>query len=195
MRAIGSSTLAGLLREHGHFQVDFTVVGSGPNGANPHHEMGQRVIRPGDMVVLDFGGLKDGYGSDITRTVHVGEPIGEQRAVFKIVKRAQQAAFEAVRPGVPASEIDRAARAVIDDAGLGERFIHRTGHGIGLETHEEPYIVASNDEPIQPGDAFSVEPGIYIADRWGARIEDIVVCTDTGGERLNRSSRELYIVE
>ncbi len=140
-----AADLAGFLREHGHSQVDFTVVGSGPNGANPHHEFGERVIEDGDMVVLDFGGLKDGYGSDTTRTVHVGEPTDEEREVFEIVLRAQQAGFEAVRPGVACEEVDRAARKVIADAGYGEYFIHRTGHGIGLTTHEPPYMVEGED--------------------------------------------------
>ena len=136
-----AADLAGLLRDHGHSQVDFTVVGSGPNGANPHHEMSERTIEEGDMVVLDFGGLKDGYGSDTTRTVHVGEPTDEEHEVYEIVRRAQQTAFEAVRPGVECQEIDRAARKVIADAGYGDYFIHRTGHGIGLTTHEPPYMV------------------------------------------------------
>ncbi len=140
-----AADLAALLRKHGHSQVDFTVVGSGPNGANPHHEAGDRTIQNGDMVVLDFGGLKDGYGSDTTRSVHVGEPTDEEREVFEIVRRAQQAGFEAVRPGVACQEIDRAARKVITDAGYGEYFIHRVGHGIGLTTHEPPYMVEGED--------------------------------------------------
>jgi Xaa-Pro aminopeptidase len=191
--AIGHD-LAGLLREHGHSQVDFTVVGSGPNGAKPHHEMGQRVIRPGDMVVLDFGGLKDGYGSDITRTVHVGEPSEEKRAVFKIVKRAQQAAFEAVRPGMTCEDIDLAGRRVIEEAGYGDYFIHRIGHGIGLTTHEPPYMVAGEKQPLVPGMCFSIEPGIYLPGRFGVRIEDIVTVTETGGRRLNNAPRRLRIV-
>ncbi|BBH67320.1 dipeptidase [Actinoplanes sp. OR16] len=186
--------LARLLREHGHSQVDFTVVGSGPNGANPHHEMGDRVIQEGDMVVLDFGGLKDGYGSDTTRTVHVGEPTAEEREVFEVVKRAQQAGFEAVQPGVACQDIDRAARRVIDEAGYGERFIHRTGHGIGLTTHEPPYMVEGEKRPLVPGMAFSIEPGIYLPGRFGVRIEDIVTVTENAGRRLNNTSHELRIV-
>jgi Xaa-Pro aminopeptidase len=189
-----ASDLAALLRKHGHSQVDFTVVGSGPNGANPHHEMGERTIQDGDMVVLDFGGLKDGYGSDTTRTVHVGEPTAEEREVFEIVRRAQQAAFEAVRPGVACQEIDRAARGVIADAGYGEYFIHRVGHGIGLTTHEPPYMIEGETHPIEPGMCFSIEPGIYLPGRFGVRIEDIVVGTDDGGRRLNNTSREMRIV-
>jgi D-alanyl-D-alanine dipeptidase len=186
--------LARLLREHGHSQVDFTVVGSGPNGANPHHELGERVIEAGDMVVLDFGGLKDGYGSDTTRTVHVGEPSDEEREVFEIVRRAQQAGFEAVRPGVACQEIDRAARKVISDAGYGEYFIHRVGHGIGLTTHEPPYMVEGETHPIEPGMCFSIEPGIYLPGRFGVRIEDIVVATEDGGRRLNNTDHGMYIV-
>ena len=186
--------LAGLLRKHGHSQVDFTVVGSGPNGANPHHEMGERVIEDGDMVVLDFGGLKDGYGSDTTRTVHVGEPTDEEREVFEIVRRAQQAGFEAVRPGVACQEIDRAARKVITDAGYGEYFIHRTGHGIGLTTHEPPYMVEGETQLLEPGMCFSIEPGIYLPGRFGVRIEDIVIVTEDGGRRLNNTSHEMRIV-
>ena len=192
-RDVGTD-LAGLLREHGHSQVDFTVVGSGPNGANPHHEMGDRMIIEGDMVVLDFGGLKDGYGSDTTRTVHVGEPSDEEREVFDIVRHAQQAAFESVRPGVACQEIDRVARKVITDAGYGEYFIHRTGHGIGMTTHEPPYMVEGETHPLVPGMCFSIEPGIYLPGRFGVRIEDIVTVTEDGGRRLNNTSHEMYIV-
>jgi Xaa-Pro aminopeptidase len=189
-----AADLAGFLRKHGHSQVDFTVVGSGPNGANPHHEMGDRVIEEGDMVVLDFGGLKDGYGSDTTRTVHVGEPTDEEREVFEIVRRAQQAGFEAVRPGVACQEVDRAARKVIGDAGYGEYFIHRVGHGIGLTTHEPPYMIEGEERLMEPGMCFSIEPGIYLPDRFGVRIEDIVTVTEGGGRRLNNTSREMRIV-
>ena len=186
--------LAGFLRGHGHSQVDFTVVGSGPNGANPHHEMGDRIIEEGDMVVLDFGGLKDGYGSDTTRTVHVGEATDEEHEVFEIVRRAQQAGFEAVRPGVACQEIDRAARAVIADAGYGEYFIHRVGHGIGLTTHEPPYMIEGETHVIEPGMCFSIEPGIYLPGRFGVRIEDIVAATADGGRRLNNTDRAMRIV-
>jgi Xaa-Pro aminopeptidase len=189
-----AADLARLLREHGHEQVDFTVVGSGPNGANPHHEAGDRRIQHGDTVVLDFGGLMHGYGSDTTRTVTVGEPAQEVRAVHDIVRRAQQAAFEAVRPGVPCQEIDRVARTVISDAGYGEQFIHRTGHGIGVTTHEPPYMVEGELRPLRTGMCFSIEPGIYLAGRFGVRIEDIVTVTDTGGRRLNDTDRHLCVV-
>ncbi|MFJ4829795.1 M24 family metallopeptidase [Streptomyces sp. NPDC088747] len=190
-----AADLARLLREHGHSQVDFTVVGSGPNGANPHHEAGERVIVTGDMVVLDFGGLKDGYGSDTTRTVHVGEPTDEEREVHDIVRTAQQAAFEAVRPGVACQEIDRVARAVIRDAGFGEYFIHRTGHGIGVTTHEPPYMVEGEQQPLVPGMCFSIEPGIYLPGRFGVRVEDIVTCTEDAGRRLNTTPHAMAVVE
>ncbi|GGR13864.1 aminopeptidase P family protein [Streptomyces netropsis] len=189
-----AADLARLLREHGHSQVDFTIVGSGPNGANPHHDAGERMIEDGDMVVLDFGGLKDGYGSDTTRTVHVGEPTREERTVHDLVREAQQAAFEAVRPGVACQEIDRVARQVIRRAGYGEYFIHRTGHGIGVTTHEPPYLVEGEHLPLVPGMCFSIEPGIYLPGRFGVRIEDIVTCTETGGRRLNNTARELRVV-
>ncbi len=189
-----AADLAALLRTHGHSEVDFTVVGSGPNGANPHHEAGERTIEQGDMVVLDFGGIKDGYGSDTTRTVHVGEPTAEEREVFEVVRRAQQAGFEAVRPGVACQEIDRAARAVIAEAGYGDRFIHRVGHGIGVTTHEPPYMVEGEEHLIEPGMCFSIEPGIYLPERFGVRIEDIVVAGENGGRRLNNTSHVLTIV-
>ncbi|MFF3848854.1 M24 family metallopeptidase [Streptomyces sp. NPDC002328] len=187
--------LAGLLRRFGHSQVDFTIVASGPNGANPHHEVGDRVIERGDMVVLDFGGLKDGYGSDTSRTVHVGEPTEEERRVHDLVREAQEAGFRAVRPGVACQEVDRAARAVIADAGYGEYFIHRTGHGIGVTTHEPPYMIEGEEQPLVPGMCFSVEPGVYLPGKFGVRIEDIVTVTEDGGRRLNDTTRELVIVD
>ena len=189
-----SHDLADLLIANGHSQVDFTIVASGPNGANPHHLASERVIQNGDMVVLDYGGLMEGYGSDTTRTVHVGEPTDEERQVHETVLRAQQAAFEAVRPGVACEEIDRAGRKVIDDAGYGEYFIHRIGHGIGMTTHEPPYMVEGEKRPIVPGMAFSIEPGIYLPGRFGVRIEDIVVATETGGQRLNNTPHEMQLV-
>ncbi|WKX71074.1 aminopeptidase P family protein [Streptomyces sp. XD-27] len=189
-----AADISALLRGYGHSQVDFTIVGSGPNGANPHHEAGDRVIEDGDMVVLDFGGLKDGYGSDTTRTVHVGEPTKEELKVHEVVREAQEAAFEAVRPGAACQDIDRVARKVIGEAGYGEYFIHRTGHGIGVTTHEPPYMVEGEHLPLVPGMCFSIEPGIYLPGRFGVRIEDIVTCTETGGRRLNNTDRELRIV-
>jgi Xaa-Pro aminopeptidase len=189
-----AADLARLLREHGHQQVDFTIVAAGPDGAHPHHEAGDRVIRDGDMVVLDFGGLKDGYGSDTTRTVHVGPPSTLEQEVFDVVRAAQQAAFEAVRPGIACQEVDRVARQVIEDAGYGEFFLHRTGHGIGLTTHEPPYLVRGEEQPLVSGMCFSIEPGIYLPGRFGVRIEDIVTVTATGGRRLNTTDHGLAIV-
>jgi Xaa-Pro aminopeptidase len=190
-----AADLERMLREHGHERVEFTIVASGPNGASPHHSAGERVIAEGDAVVLDFGGVVNGYCSDITRTVFVGTtPNEEQQRVYGVVAAAQQAAFEAVRPGVAAHEVDRAARSVIADAGYGERFIHRTGHGIGLEVHEPPYIVEGNETPLEAGMTFSDEPGIYLPGSFGVRIEDQVVVTKDGAERLNRASREPTVV-
>jgi Xaa-Pro aminopeptidase len=183
-----------LLRVHGHQRVDFAVVGSGPNAASSHHEPGERRIQPGDAVVMDFGGVRDEYYSDITRTVFVDEPSEEERSVYEVVRDAQQAAFDAVRPGVPAQEVDRAARAVITDAGYGDRFVHRTGHGIGLELHEPPYIVEGNETPLRAGMTFSDEPGVYLPGRFGVRIEDQVLVTADGAERLNEASRDLTVV-
>jgi Xaa-Pro aminopeptidase len=189
-----AAELAALLLRHGHSQVDFTIVASGPNGANPHHAASDRTIVEGDAVVLDFGGLRGGYGSDTTRTVSVGEPGDEVRKVHEIVRQAQQAAFEAVRPGVACQEIDRVARRVITEAGYGEYFIHRTGHGIGLTTHEPPYIVEGETQVLVPGMCFSIEPGIYLPGRFGVRIEDIVTVTENGGRRLNNTERDLHVV-
>lgn len=184
-----------LLLAAGNETADFAIVGSGPNSASPHHEPGERLIEAGDAIVLDIGGTKAGYCSDTSRTAFVGEPDPDFAALYQVLQMAQAAACVAVAPGVPAREIDRAARHIIEEAGYGDRFFHRTGHGIGMETHEEPYIVESNDEPLVAGHAFSVEPGIYIAGQWGARIEDIVVCTDAGGERLNMTSTDLFVVD
>jgi Xaa-Pro aminopeptidase len=184
-----------LLLAAGHESADFAIVASGPNSASPHHEPGERVMQAGDAVVLDIGGSRGGYCSDTTRTAFIGDPPADFLALYQVLRQAQAAACEVVAPGVTSESVDRAARQVIEGAGYGDRFIHRTGHGIGMETHEEPYIVSGSTEPLQAGHAFSIEPGIYIEGTWGARIEDIVVCTDTAGERLNLSSRELYLVE
>ena len=178
----------------GHSRADFAIVASGPNGASPHHTAGDRVLRAGDAVVVDIGGtMPSGYCSDCTRTYVIGEPPDEFAAYYGVLKAAQEAACAAVKPGVSAESVDAAAREPITAAGYGPYFVHRTGHGIGLETHEDPYIVAGNAEPLRSGHAFSVEPGIYPGQH-GARIEDIVVCTDTGCERLNTVTRELVSV-
>lgn len=179
----------------GHLEAAFVIVGSGPNGASPHHALSDRVITEGDVVVVDIGGpIAEGYNSDCTRTYAVGEPAREVRDTYAVLQAAQQAAVDAVRPGVPAESIDAAAREPIAAAGFGEYFVHRTGHGIGLDVHEHPYIVAGNRTPLEPGMAFSIEPGIYQRDRWGARIEDIVVVTGDGVESLNKQPHELVVL-
>ncbi|MFH8405242.1 aminopeptidase P family protein [Streptomyces sp. NPDC018019] len=185
-----ASDIARLLAANGHEAVAFVVVGSGPNGADPLHEAGDRVIADGDMIVLDFAGLKNGYGSNTGRAVRVGSPpSAEERKVHEVVREAQQAAFEAVRPGAACQEIDRAARRVIKAAGYGKYFTHRTGRGIGAVTHEPPYLVEGEQLPLVPGMCFSIEPGIYLPGRFGVRIGDIVTCTETGGRWLNGSDR------
>ena len=178
----------------GHEAVDFAIVASGPNGASPHHHPGDRLLERGDAVVVDFGGFQDGYGSDTTRMFVVAEaPEGFDEA-FEVLRAAQEAAVRHVRPGVTAASVDATARGIIAEAGYGEFFIHRTGHGIGMDTHEHPYLVEGNTEELQPGMAFSVEPGIYLPGRWGMRLEDIVVVTESGVERLNNSDRAYRIV-
>lgn len=187
--------IAEAVLDAGHTTVDFVIVASGPNGASPHHEVSDRVIRTGDPVVVDIGGTtEEGYCSDSTRTYAVGEPPAEFREMYEVLLSAQHAQTEAVRPGVTAEQLDAVGRDIIAAAGYGEHFIHRTGHGIGLETHEEPYIVAGSARPLEPGMAFSIEPGIYLPGRFGARIEDIAVCTAEGGERLNQTARELVVL-
>ena len=189
---VGADIEAAIVEE-GHAAADFVIVGSGPHGASPHHEVSDRVIEAGDVVVVDIGGpLPSGYNSDSTRTYAVGSPReADVSEAYAALQAAQQAAVDAVRPGVTCQDVDRAARGVLADAGLAEHFIHRTGHGIGIDVHEEPYIVEGNDLPLEPGMTFSIEPGVYFTGRWGARIEDIVAVTDTGVERLNTRPHEL----
>jgi Xaa-Pro aminopeptidase len=176
-----------------HDEVNFVIVASGPNGASPHHETGERVLAPGDAVVVDIGGTRAGYCSDVTRDYAVGALPDGYAELHAVLEAAQEAAVAAVRPGVRAEEVDAAARDVITDAGYGELFVHRTGHGIGIEEHEEPWIVAGNQLELAPGMAFSVEPGIYVPGRYGARIEDIVVVTDDGVERVNHRPRGVAV--
>jgi Xaa-Pro aminopeptidase len=187
--------IADAIIEAGHVTVDFVIVGSGPNSASPHHEVSDRVVRAGDPVVVDIGGTTaEGYCSDSTRAYAVGEPPAAFRELYEVLLRAQTAQTAAVRPLITAEELDAVGRDIIAGAGYGEHFIHRTGHGIGLETHEEPYIVAGSKRPLEPGMAFSVEPGIYLPGTFGARIEDIAVCTPEGGERLNLTGRDLVVL-
>lgn len=190
-----SRDLAGLTVGEGHDSAEFTIVASGPNSASPHHHPGDRIMREGDLVVCDFGGRREGYFSDSTRTFVVGGPSDEQSEVHSVVLASNHAGRAAVRPGLPCEEVDRLARQVIVESGYGEYFIHRTGHGIGLEVHEHPYLVEGYTEPLDVGMCFSIEPGIYLPDRFGVRIEDIVVCRDDGSESLNDSDRSLVSVE
>ncbi|HEX7491468.1 MAG TPA: Xaa-Pro peptidase family protein [Candidatus Limnocylindrales bacterium] len=191
--------IRGRLIDEGHDLADFAIVGSGPNGASPHHDASERLIRAGEPVVLDLGGILAGYLSDTTRTIWVAgqaghEPDPEFHRVYDLVREAQARATAAVKPGVSAESIDTAARLTIASAGYGDYFTHRTGHGIGLEVHEDPYIVAGNATPLRAGMAFSVEPGIYLPGRWGVRLENIVACTEDGVEVLNRSGLDLRVV-
>ncbi|MFI0896349.1 M24 family metallopeptidase [Streptomyces sp. NPDC020983] len=187
--------IADAIVEAGHATVDFVIVGSGPNSASPHHEVSDRVIRTGDPVVVDIGGTTpEGYCSDSTRTYAVGEPPAGFRELYAVLLRAQTTQTEAVRPGITAEQLDAVGRDIISAAGYGDHFIHRTGHGIGMESHEEPYIVAGSSRALAPGMAFSIEPGIYLPDTYGARIEDIAVCTEDGGERLNLTGRDLVVL-
>jgi len=190
-----SAELGRRLRAEGHDKVNFAIVGSGPNAASPHHEPGPRVIGAGEAVVCDFGGTMAGYCSDITRTVFTGDPPAEFRELYDVVQGAQAASVRSAISGATCEAVDAAARTPITEAGYGEFFIHRTGHGIGLEEHEDPYLVAGNDQRLQAGHAFSIEPGIYLAGRFGARIEDIVVATAAGPDVLNHADHDLHVVE
>jgi Xaa-Pro aminopeptidase len=192
--AVSAEISARLIAE-GHQRVNFAIVGSGPNGASPHHDASARMIGRGDVVVCDFGGRLDGYCSDITRTVSLGAPSTEVADAYTVLLEAQQAAVAAAVVGTPCEEVDAIARRIIAAAGFGDRFIHRTGHGIGMEAHEDPYIVSGNTLPLAPGYAFSVEPGIYTTGRWGMRLEDIVVATADGPEPLNRVDHGLVVLD
>ena len=190
-----AADIAEAIVAEGHSEVAFIIVGSGPNGADPHHECSDRELRVGDVVVVDIGGpYAPGYNSDSTRTYSLGEPEESVAQRYSVLQRAQQAAIAAVRPGVTAEQVDAAAREVLAAEGLAEAFVHRTGHGIGLSVHEEPYIVAGNDLPLEEGMAFSVEPGVYFPGEWGARIEDIVIVTADGALAVNERPHELLVV-
>lgn len=192
-----SAEIGRRLRAEGHQKVNFAIVGSGPNSASPHHEPGRRVIQAGEAVVCDFGGTMDGYCSDITRTFWTGaaEPPAEFRDLYAVLQRAQAEAVDAATVGTPCEDVDGVGRRIITEGGYGPNFIHRIGHGIGLEEHEDPYLVGGNCEPLAPGHAFSVEPGIYITGTWGARIEDIVVAAKNGPIALNTVSHDLVVVD
>jgi len=196
-----SREIGTLLVEEGHEFAAFAIVASGPNAASPHHHASERVIRPGEPVVLDIGGTLAGYSSDMTRTIWVtgGDPAQgpdeEFRAIHELVRRANAAATAAVAPGAACERLDEVARSVIREAGYGDAFFHRLGHGIGMDGHEDPYLVADSPDALQPGMAFSIEPGIYLQGRYGVRIEDIVVCVESGSDVLNESPRELLVVD
>jgi Xaa-Pro aminopeptidase len=195
-----SADLGRRIVAEGHKHVNFAIVAAGANAASPHHEAGQRVIERGDVVLCDFGGtmLDDegvGYCSDITRCVHVGEPPAELAEAYAVLYEAQRAAVAAAVVGTPCEQVDDAARRIIAEAGYGDRFIHRTGHGIGVEEHEDPYIVAGNATSLVPGHAFSIEPGIYVPGRFGLRLEDIVVAADPGPDELNLADHGLAVVD
>jgi len=190
-----AADIAEAIVAEGHSEVAFIIVGSGPNGADPHHECSDRELRGGDIVVVDIGGpYEPGYNSDSTRTYSLGEPEPEVAQRYSVLQRAQRTAVSSVRPGVTAEQVDAAARDVLAAEGLAEVFVHRTGHGIGLSVHEEPYIVAGNDMPLEAGMAFSVEPGIYFAGQWGARIEDILIVTENGAMSVNNRPHDLIVV-
>ncbi|MBA0048286.1 Xaa-Pro peptidase family protein [Mycobacteroides sp. LB1] len=190
-----AADIAEAIVAEGHSEVAFIIVGSGPHGADPHHECSDRELQLGDIVVVDIGGsYEPGYNSDCTRTYSIGDPDPDVAQRISILEHAQQAAVQAARPGVTAQSVDAAARRILTEAGMGEAFVHRTGHGIGLSVHEEPYIVEGNDVILEPGMAFSIEPGVYFPGQWGARIEDIVVITENGCESVNSRPHGLTVV-
>ncbi|MGA9275451.1 M24 family metallopeptidase [Ilumatobacter sp.] len=180
--------------EEGHEKVNFAIVAAGENASSPHHHAGDRVIRDNEIVLCDFGGTMNGYCSDTTRCVFTGEIAADVAEAYAVLHEAQAAGVAAATVGTPCEDVDRATRRVIADAGYGEFFIHRTGHGIGLEEHEDPYIVEGNDLPLDVGHAFSIEPGIYVPGKWGMRLEDIAVATVDGPVLLNNSDHDLISV-
>jgi Xaa-Pro aminopeptidase len=190
-----SADLSARLLVEGHDKVNFAIVAAGEDAASPHHHAGTRVIRRGDVVLCDFGGTMDEYCSDITRCVSLGEPASDVAEAYAVLHEAQQAAVSAAVVGTRCEEVDATARRIIDAAGFGEQFFHRTGHGIGMEEHEDPYIVEGNRLALAPGHAFSVEPGIYVSGKWGLRLEDIVLATDEGPQPLNRAEHGLVVLD
>lgn len=188
--------LTALWRQMGVQEMAFpSIIGAGANGARPHHQSDETVIREDDMVVIDMGGISNHYCSDMTRTVAVGEVSEQAREVYEVVRCAQQAGADAVKAGIPIGEVDRVTRAVIEDAGYGQYFIHRTGHGLGIEVHEAPYVYGENRQIIEPGMVFSIEPGIYLPGKLGVRIEDIVFATETGCESFNQFTKDFLNVK
>lgn len=189
-----SADLSARIIAEGHQKVNFAIVAAGENAASPHHHPGDRVIREGEIVLCDFGGTMNGYCSDTTRCVFTGEPSNEIAEAYAVLKAAEAAAAQAGTVGATCESVDHAARAIIDAAGYGKYFVHRTGHGIGMEEHEDPYMVEGNSLPIESGFAFSVEPGIYVPGKWGMRLEDIIVATSDGPQSMNNSSHDLVTV-
>ena len=190
-----SADISARLLAEGHDVVNFAIVAAGENAASPHHHAGSRVIAKNEIVLCDFGGTMNGYCSDITRCVYTGKPASDVAQAYDVLFAAQAAGVSAGVVGAACEDVDRAARAIIEQAGFGEYFVHRTGHGIGMEAHEEPYMVSGNSLPISAGHAFSVEPGIYIPGKWGMRLEDIVVATETGPMSMNKVDHSLVTVE
>lgn len=195
-----SAEIGNQLIDEGHYKMNFAIVASGANAASPHHHPGSTVIEPGTNVLFDIGGtMYDangvGYCSDVTRNIWLGEPPAEFLELYEVLHSAQQAQVAAATVGTPCQEVDRIGRRMLDDAGYGQYFIHRTGHGIGVEEHEDPYIVEGNDEPLVAGHAFSIEPGIYVPDKWGARLEDIVIAADDGPDVLTTSDHSLAVID
>jgi Xaa-Pro aminopeptidase len=190
-----SADISARLLAEGHDVVNFAIVAAGENAASPHHHAGSRVIAKNEIVLCDFGGTMNGYCSDITRCVYTGKPASDVAQAYDVLLAAQAAGVAAGVVGAACEDVDRAARAIIEQAGFGEYFVHRTGHGIGMEAHEEPYMVSGNSLPISAGHAFSVEPGIYIPGKWGMRLEDIVVATEAGPMSMNKVNHSLVTVE
>ena len=190
-----SADISARLLAEGHDVVNFAIVAAGENAASPHHHPGSRVIRRGEIVLCDFGGTMNGYCSDITRCVHLGPVPDDIAAAYAVLKESEAAGVRAATIGTPCEGIDRAARDVIEAAGYGEFFIHRTGHGIGMDAHEDPYMVSGNTLPLEPGHAFSVEPGIYVPGKWGMRLEDIVVATTDGPRSMNHANHDLVVLD
>ena len=190
-----SADLSARILAEGHDVVNFAIVAAGENAASPHHHPGSRVIQKNEIVLCDFGGTMNGYCSDITRCVYLGSVPGDVSEAYDVLHEAEAAAVQAAVVGTPCEEVDATARRIIAAAGFGDYFIHRTGHGIGMDAHEEPYIVSGNTLPLAAGHAFSIEPGIYMPGRWGMRLEDIVVATDAGPDSMNRADHNLAVLD